>query len=130
MPYQQPYQQPYQSVGATAGDLKPNIAGALCYPLSFVTGILFLVLTPYNKDRFVRFHAFQAIFFFAAIFVLSLAAGILGTVLPWPVDRLLSQGVRVLSLVGTVWMIYQAYQGTKYKLPVVGDLAEQQADKM
>ncbi|MGH9802235.1 MAG: zinc-ribbon domain-containing protein [Blastocatellia bacterium] len=45
--YQHPYQPPYQpqSVG---GDLTPNMAGMLCYPLLLVTGILFLVLTPYN----------------------------------------------------------------------------------
>ena len=55
-PYQQPYQAPQPGPAAHA-DLKPNVAGMLCYPLSFITGILFLVLTPYNRDRFVRFHA-------------------------------------------------------------------------
>src|SRR5262245_57706803 len=75
-PYQQPYQAPYQAPAPQA-DLKPNVAGMLCYPLSFITGILFLVLAPYNKDRFVRFHAWQSIFFSLAIFVFSLAFQIL-----------------------------------------------------
>jgi uncharacterized membrane protein len=125
MPYQQPYQPP-----AASGDLKPNIAGALCYPLSFVTGILFLVLTPYNKDRFVRFHAFQSIFFFAAILALNIALGILGIVLPWRLERLLDRAVDLLSFGGTLWLIYQAYRGEKFKMPVIGDLAETQADKV
>src|SRR5579862_7780420 len=39
-----------------------NMAGALCYLFGFITGILFLVLAPYNQDRTIRFHAFQSIF--------------------------------------------------------------------
>src|SRR5262245_7124422 len=70
-PYQQPYQAP-QHGPASQADLKPNVAGMLCYPLSFISGILFLVLTPYNRDRFVRFHAWQSIFLLLAIVVLSL----------------------------------------------------------
>jgi uncharacterized membrane protein len=129
MPYQPPYQQPYQPAAAS-GDLKPNIAGALCYPLSFVTGILFLVLTPYNKDRFVRFHAYQSIFFFAAILALNIALGILGIVLPWRLERVLDRAVDLLSFGGTLWLIYQAYRGEKFKMPFIGDLAETQADKL
>lgn len=124
MPYQ-PYPPP-----ATSGEMKPNIAGMLCYPLSFITGILFLVLTPYNRDRFVRFHAFQAIFFFAAVFILNIALNILGIVLPWRLERLLSSLLSLLSFGGTIWMMYQAYRGEKFKMPVIGDLAESQANKL
>jgi len=125
MPYQQPYQQP-----VTSGELKPNLAGLLCYPLSFITGILFLVLTPYNRDRFVRFHAFQSIFFFAAIFVLNICLGILGIVLPWRLERMLSSLLSLLSFGGTLWMMYQAYRGERFKMPFIGELAEKQADKL
>src|SRR5579863_2983330 len=45
------------SVGMT-----DNLAGALCYLIGFITGILFLVLAPYNQNRTIRFHAFQSIF--------------------------------------------------------------------
>src|SRR5580698_8383176 len=45
------------SVGMT-----DNMAAALCYLFGFITGILFLVLAPYNQDRNIRFHAFQSIF--------------------------------------------------------------------
>ncbi len=124
MPYQQPY--PPQSAG---GDLKPNVAGALCYPLLLVTGILFLVLTPYNKNRFVRFHAYQAIFFAIALFMLSIAIGILGIPLPWRIERTLSNLHSLIWLVGTGWSMFQAYKGEMSKLPFIGDLAETQANK-
>ena len=127
-PYQQPLQAPFQPTAA--GELKPGIAGALCYPLSFVTGILFLVLTPYNRDRFVRFHAFQSIFLFAVYLALSIALGIVGSVMPWPLRLILSSVPRLLWLAGTAWVMYQAYKGEKFKLPVIGDLAEKQADKV
>src|SRR5271163_1431428 len=51
---------PY-GIGPTVG-MTDNMAGALCYLFGFITGILFLVLAPYNQDRNIRFHAFQSIF--------------------------------------------------------------------
>jgi len=50
------------NVQASSG-LTSNIAAALAYVLGLVTGIIFLVLEPYKRDRFVRFHAMQSIFF-------------------------------------------------------------------
>src|SRR5690348_9128090 len=47
---------------ASATGLADNLAGALCYLGLLITGILFLVLEPYNKNRAIRFHAMQAIF--------------------------------------------------------------------
>ncbi|MCI0392618.1 MAG: DUF4870 domain-containing protein [Acidobacteria bacterium] len=127
-PYQPPYQAPYQSPAASA-DLKPNVAGMLCYPLFFLTGIIFLVITPYNKDRFVRFHAYQSIFFSVALFVLNIILGILSIILPGFLDRLLSNGLGLIAVGGVIWMMIQAYQGNQFKLPIVGDLAETQARK-
>ena len=40
-----------------------NVVGALTYLAGLVTGLLFLVLDPYKSNSFVRFHAFQSIFF-------------------------------------------------------------------
>lgn len=124
MPYQPPYRQQ-----TTGGDLKPNVAGALCYPLLLVTGILFLVLPPYNKDRFVKFHAYQTIFFAIALFALSIAINILGIALPWRIERTLSNLHSLIWLAGTGWSMFQAYKGEMFKLPFIGDLAETQANK-
>lgn len=123
-PYQQPYQAPYQGPAQHA-DLKPNIAAMLCYPLSFISGILFLVLTPYNRDRFIRFHAWQSIFFFLAILGLSLALRLL----PWPFDWMSLSVFRLLALGGTGWLMYKAYRNEWFKLPLIGDWAENQTSK-
>src|SRR5262245_24247815 len=62
--YQQPgYQQPgYQAGPAAPGAMTDNVAAALCYALGLLTGIIFLLIAPYNQNRAIRFHAFQSIF--------------------------------------------------------------------
>lgn len=129
-PYQ-PYPSQYQppQPPAAQADLKPNVAGMLCYPLSVITGLIFLVLAPYNRDRFVRFHAYQSIFFFVALLALNIAVNVLGIVLPWRVERMLDGMLNLMGLAGSIWLMYQAYQGQTFKLPVIGDWAERQANK-
>src|SRR6185437_8602900 len=68
-----------------AAGMSENVAGALCYLLTWLTGILFLVLPPYNTNKTIRFHAFQAIFFgvgwtvlWIAISVFTAALSLLG----------------------------------------------------
>src|SRR4051794_28351354 len=63
---------PPPSTPLAAPGLSDNVAGALCYLCGFITGIIFLVLAPYNRNRLVRFHAFQSIFANVAIFVLEI----------------------------------------------------------
>ena len=70
----------FQPQAASAG-LSDNAAGAICYLLGFITGILFLVLAPYNQSRSVRFHAFQSIFFNIAWFVLWIGIAIVSALL-------------------------------------------------
>jgi uncharacterized membrane protein len=111
-----------------------NVVGALAYLAGFVTGIVFLVLDPYKSNSFVRFHAFQSIFFnvawlgFWIVWVILSAvltpftAGIFGLIaLPW---RL----IFVVTGFG-IWLflMYQAYQQKLFKLPIVGNFAAQQA---
>jgi uncharacterized membrane protein len=110
-----------------AAGLTDNVAGALAY-VTIIPAIVFLVLEPFNRKRFVRFHAFQSIFFAIAWTVLWIGLAFIShipflggaTVLLWP----------LFSLAGLViWLILvlKAYQGQMFKLPVIGDMAEQQA---
>src|SRR5579864_4887273 len=62
---------------AAAAGLTDNVAGALCYVLTFITGILFLLLEPYNRNRAIRFHAFQSIFLFVVWLIVVFAVNIL-----------------------------------------------------
>ncbi len=110
-------------------ELSPNIAGLLCYPLSIITGIIFLSLSAYNKDRFVRFHAYQSIFFFVALVALNTLTKVLWGLIPNPLDNLLAASVELLWLGGTAWLMYQAYLGIMFKMPLIGDLAEKHSLK-
>ena len=116
------------SMVASAGaGLADNVAGALAY-VTIIPAIVFLVLEPFNRKRFVRFHSFQCLFFAVAWTVLWIGLSFVAhipflgwaTVLIWP----------LVSLVGfVIWLILvlKAYQGQMFKLPIIGDMAEQQA---
>jgi uncharacterized membrane protein len=114
------------AVPAGAG-LADNVAGALAY-VTIIPAIVFLVLEPFNRKRFVRFHAFQSIFFSVTWIVIDIVLSIVGhipflgwaTLFLWP---LISLALFIILLV----LIVKAYQGQMFKLPVVGDIALQQA---
>jgi uncharacterized membrane protein len=107
---------------ASSTSLDPNLAGLFCYSLGLITGIVFLIIE--KESRFVRFHAYQSLAVFGALFVLSLIAGfipVIGTLV----------GV-LLAPVGVIlWILLmvKAYQGERYKIPVAGDWAEDQSAK-
>jgi uncharacterized membrane protein len=97
--------------------LNPNVAGLLCYVGGWISGIIFLVLE--EKNRFVRFHAAQSIIVFGTLNLISMIFGwIPGT------GGIISGLVGAFSLVFWVVLMVKAYQGELYKVPVVGDIAE------
>jgi uncharacterized membrane protein len=106
-----------------AAGLPENTAAALCYVLGLVTGIIFLVLEPYSKNKLIRFHAFQSIFLHVAVIIVWVA---LRTVLPWTMWYLVSL-IDLAFFVLWIFMLLQTYQGKKIVLPVIGDLAAKQA---
>jgi uncharacterized membrane protein len=112
-------------VSASAG-MTDNVAGALSYLLGFITGILFLVLEPYNRNRTVRFHAFQSIFLSVGIIILHFVISSL-SVMSLALTLLLSMLLSLASLLIWLFMMWKTYQGEKVVLPVVGPLAEKQA---
>jgi uncharacterized membrane protein len=135
-PYQPPHQAPYQAAYQSGYDpgsamnskLKPNVAAMLCYPVSIVVGVIFLILTPYNRDRFIRFHAWQSILATVALAILNIAMGLL----PWPlsmISRLYFSIMPLAVLGGIAWLMYRAYQYEWFKIPLLGDLAESMASK-
>ncbi len=103
--------------------LQSNIAGALAYFLGPVTGILFLLIEKENK--FVRFHAMQSTLTFGGIFVLNIVLGFI-PILGWIAGSLMS----LVSLVLWAFLMYKAFNNEEYELPVVGDIARKQIEKM
>jgi uncharacterized membrane protein len=108
----------------SAGGLTDNVAGALAY-VTIIPAILFLVLEPYNRKPFVRFHAFQCLFLAGALIAIHIVLGFI-PILGWMVSGLVSLATIVLLIV----LIVKASQGQKLKLPVIGDMAEKQANAM
>jgi len=119
---------------AAASGMTDNVAGALCYLAGLITGVLFLVLAPYNQNKFVRFHAFQSIFFNVAWIAFYIAemilSAILHAILPFGIGLLFALLGLVIWLGGMlIWLflMYKAYSNEKFMLPVIGALAEKQA---
>jgi uncharacterized membrane protein len=112
-----------------------NVASTLCYiPFAgFVIAIVFLVMEPYSRNRAVKFHAFQAIFLgvgaiavdivFRIFFGMMLAIfGFFGifTAVIWPLFGL-------ACFVLWIYLLISTYQGKTVVLPVIGPLAQKQA---
>ena len=104
------------------GGLTENVAGMLAY-VTIIPAIIFLVMEPYNRNRFVRFHSFQCIFFALLWIVLNIVLGVI-PILGWAMSGLVS----VAALLVWLLLLFKAYQGERFKLPVIGDMAEKQAN--
>jgi len=114
---------PAAPASAPAGGMAENTAAGLCYVLGLITGIIFLVIEPYNKNKLIRFHAFQSIFLHVVAIVIWI---VFRTVLPFTMWYLITLIDLALFIVWLV-VVIQAFQGKKIVLPVIGDLAAKQA---
>ena len=133
------------STGATAGPsaaanapagLEENVVAALCYVALVLTGILFLVLEPYNRNPVVRFHAFQSIFYWIAVMVAGMALSMISypiLALPfigWIVSFLLWLAYWLGAVMLWLYLMYKAYNRERLVLPVIGVWAEKQAQSL
>jgi uncharacterized membrane protein len=118
---------PGSVAAAPAAGLTDNMAGMLAY-VTIIPAIIFLVMEPYNRKPFVRFHSFQSIFFgvawIAISFLMSFLLAIPGlgllSLFLWPL-------LGIAGLVIWVMLLMKANGGQMWKLPVIGDLAAKQA---
>ncbi len=108
-----------------------NAASALCYALGIITGVLFLILPPYNQNKTVRFHAFQSIFLFVAVVIVAIVVGILdsmiSSIVGWWFSFAISRLFDLACIALWIYMIVTTYQGRSPALPIIGPLAQQQA---
>ncbi len=108
--------------------LSDNAAGGLSY-ITIIPAIVFLVAAPYNRNSFIRFHAWQSIFFTVACIALDVALMIVGhlpffgflTLFLWPL-------LGLALFIVWVFLLIKAFNGERFKLPLIGDLAEKQAN--
>lgn len=104
--------------GKTALGLPKNTTAALAYVLGWLSGLVVFLVE--KEDKFVRFHALQSIVTFGFFNVLVMVP-----VVGW----MLSPLVFIVSLVTWILCLVKAYQGEKFKLPVVGNFVEKQVEK-
>lgn len=111
--------------------LSENVEGVLCYSVGFVTGIIFLFLEDDNK--FIKFHALQSTIAFLPLFIIYVAimflpmVGFIMDMMYWPIV------VPILSLLIIIFwlfLMYKAFIGERYKLPIIGDFIEKQMQFM
>lgn len=112
------------STQAAGAGLTDNVAGLLAY--LFIPAIIFLVVEPYNRNKFIRFHSFQSIFYAILCVVVNIVFGFVLMAIPI-VGWLISMCISLALFIGWIVLMIKAFQGTWFKLPVIGDLAEKQA---
>jgi uncharacterized membrane protein len=105
------------SGSGSSTNLNENVAGLLCYLATFVTGIIFLILE--KKSKFVKFHAMQSIIFFGGIWIIGYVIDYV-PLFGWLLQSLLS----LLGFIMWIVLMIKAYQNEYFKLPVVGQMAE------
>lgn len=113
---------------ASPSGLSDNAAGGLAY-VTFIPAIIFLVLEPYNRIPYVRFHSWQSIFLAIAYLIVDAVMMILGRlpILGWS-TLFLSPLVALGFFIIWVIVLIKAFNGERFKLPIIGDLAEKQAN--
>ena len=124
----------------TSMNLEENVAGLICYLGLWVTGIIFFLMEGKNKT--VRFHAMQSIITFLPLTILASILTTFGAVsyqyhtvygVSYPTNASPSItwyiGMVIWAITGITWLIlmFKTYQGEKFKLPIVGDIAEKHA---
>ena len=99
---------------------------------SFCRRLFSFSVEPYKKNRFVRFHSFQCLGFFLVGVVVVATLRVLGFLLYFvPVIGhflvwLVSMVVGLAFFMIWVVLVVKALQGEMFKLPLVGEFAEQQ----
>jgi len=101
----------------TSTGFDANVAAALTYLVGFVTGIIFLLVEKENK--FVRFHAMQSTLVFIGIVAIDILLRIV------PILGALVVIFVVIPVSAILWLLlmFKAYQGEEFKLPLVGQMA-------
>ena len=120
-----------QRVQGKVGALPETIAGALAY-FTIIPAIIFLLVEPYNKNRFVRFHSFQCLGLWLAALITGTVLKLAGFVLFFipSIGPLLVVLLSIVFVLGyfAIWLVLviKALQGERFKLPVIGKFADQQ----
>jgi uncharacterized membrane protein len=117
------------TAASVPSQFKDNLVAGLAY-ITFIPAVVFVLIEPFKRNRFIRFHSFQSIFLTVATIVIAIALRILYSILTLvPVVGYLMAWLAVAVAVlgwGILWLVLlvKALQGQSFRLPVIGSLAE------
>ena len=119
---------PMQPAASQSG-LSDNAAGGLAY-VTIIPAIIFLIIAPYNRNSYIRFHSWQCIFLAIAWIVIDVGLIAVGRI---PgiglVELFLAPLIGLAFFILWLIVMIQAFNGKRFKLPILGDLAEKQASR-
>ncbi|HMH44709.1 MAG TPA: DUF4870 domain-containing protein [Pyrinomonadaceae bacterium] len=131
--------------GKSALGLDGNLAAALGYPVGIIA-IICLIME--KENRFVKFHALQSILLHVAFILVAIVVWILGFILliagaaASAATQSGAAGGLVGMLFGLIWLVViiayiaglimaavKSYGGAEFKLPIIGNIASNFANK-
>jgi uncharacterized membrane protein len=123
------------TTSTTAEGLSDNAAGALAY-VTLLPAIIFLLIAPYNKKPFVKFHSLQCLGLYVIAIAVYVVLGVVSAIIAFiPFIRVLAffffplfGGLFGLALL-IVWVmcVLKAYQGGAFKIPLIASFAAKQS---
>src|SRR5213595_1669128 len=108
--------------GSSSSGLTDNVAAALAYIP--IVGIIFLLIEPYNRNKAIRFHAFQGLFLLAATIAVSIVMSVIASVI-WGLVFLMPF-INLIFVGIWIFLMFKTYSGERIVLPVIGPIAEKQ----
>ena len=117
-----------ETVAKTESKNNDNIMAALAYVLTFISGAVIYLIEKDKPDKshFVMFHAMQSIIFGVAVIIVWIPLTIILSIISFlpVIGALITMLVQLGLFVLLLFLIYKAYSGEEYHLPVIGDYAE------
>lgn len=116
---------------STKAGISDNVAGAIAY-LTFIPAIILLLITPYKERDYVRFHAWQSVLLNIIAFIIEIIFGAIALLTLFLAATPLAYLLRVITLLWLIlWIVcvIQAMNGKRFKIPLLGNIAEKLAMK-
>lgn len=116
---------------STKAGISDNAVGAVVY-LTFIPAIIFLLIRPYKESAYIRFHAWQSVLLNITAFIIEIVFGAIALLTLFLAATPLAYVLRVITVLWLVlWLVcvIQAMNGKRFKIPVLGNIAEKLAMK-
>lgn len=117
---------------STSTGLNARNEAVFSYLLGWFSGLIFFLIE--RRNRFVRFHAAQSFITFGVIFIVYVVLRLLGGIpligfLLSPILGVVTFIVLTLAFLTWLFLMFQAYRGNYFRLPIVSSYADSLVDR-